>query len=162
MILTQSLLNSSRNPLSRLVRSEQTRNDEFHRHFPTPTPQNLPIFCPFRKKIWKTRPEKNKIWQIWEMTLRTGKGWRTIFPNLFGPPVPDDFPGKISKIIRTGDFSLIAIFGGTWYWYTNFLPCQSARSQENVFFFFFFFFGDLVFFVLGGGSKLAAEIAERG
>ena len=42
-----------------------------------------------------------------------------IFSKFFSPCGPDDFPGKTSKIIRTGDFCPIHFFGGTWYWYAN-------------------------------------------
>ena len=45
-----------------------------------------------------------------------------IFSIFFFPPGPYAFPGKMSKIIRTGDFSPIQIFRGTRYWYEFLSP----------------------------------------
>ena len=53
-------------------------------------------------------------------SLRTRTGWRAFFQNLSAPLVHMIVLEKRSKIIRTGDFSPINVFGGTWYWYANF------------------------------------------
>ena len=52
------------------------------------------------------------IRRIGKLNLRTGTGWRPSLLIFCGPPGPYDFPGKISKIFRTGDFSPFKMFGG--------------------------------------------------
>ena len=52
------------------------------------------------------------------------------FLKFFGRPSPYDFPVKTSKIIRTGDFSPIGIFGGTQHWYFNSFPANYAKLRK--------------------------------
>ena len=58
--------------------------------------------------------------------------WNDIFGIFVGPPDPCDFPGKIRKIIRTGDFLLPSKkTRETWYWYMNFSSLLlTGRAQD--------------------------------
>ena len=66
-----------------------------------------------------------------KLNLRTGTGWRAFFQFMFGPPGPYDFPGKKSRILRTGDcFASVNLFGGPGTGTQISLPWSDSGSAQ--------------------------------
>ena len=67
-----------------------------------------------------------------EFNLRISTSWRALFPNFSAPIGPYDFPGKASKLVRTGDFSPIKNCRGDPILVRNFLfPVIQAEALSK-------------------------------
>ena len=65
-----------------------------------------------------------------KLSLRAGTGWRAFF-QFFSAALVHMISCRINKIIHTGVFAPIKIFGGTWCWYANFSSLKQLETKGD-------------------------------